>query len=71
MQKDAVCSAILELIEDLTNKLPEQQHLVDSLCKRPGRTLEQASQTLMDIWQASYVRFEESMTNFPEERLSL
>lgn len=64
VQKDAVCGAILELISDLAAKLPEQRHLVDNLCKDPGCTLEQTSQTLMDIWQVSPISFEDSMTKF-------
>ncbi|KAK9824928.1 hypothetical protein WJX74_007707 [Apatococcus lobatus] len=50
--KEAVCSAILELINDLTAHLPEQQHLVLGLCKSPGDTLDCASQTLINIWLA-------------------
>lgn len=54
-QTAAVCRGVVDLVQELDVKLPEQHHLVADLLRHPSLTLEHASQSLIDVWQVSHV----------------
>lgn len=70
LQTASVCQAVVELVQELDSKLPEQHHLVADLLRIPSVTLEHASQTLINVWEVSHVREKGACWKGPADGLS-